>query len=51
MVAKFIIKLEEGCELKKSNFIVRNQEELHYAGPIGSDIRRMYSYPATVQVG
>jgi len=50
MVHKFVQRLEEGAGLKKSNVIVKNTEELFYGGEIASDVRRMYSYPATVQV-
>lgn len=51
MVHKFLKRLEESAGLKKSNVIVKNTEELFYGGDVASDVRRMYSYPATVQVG
>jgi hypothetical protein len=51
MVAKFILEIEESCGLKRLNFVFRNTEELFCAGPIAFDVRRMYSYPATVQAG
>lgn len=49
MVLKFVKRLEESAGLKKSNVIVKNTEELFYGGEVASDVRRMYSYPATVQ--
>ena len=50
MVYKFLKRLEEGAEMQKSNVMVKNTEELFYQGTTASDVRRMFSYPATVQV-
>ena len=51
IVYKFLKRLEESAEMQKSNVMVKNTEELFYQGAVASDVRRMYSYPATVQVG
>ena len=48
LVHKFLTRLEEGT--KKSRVIVKNTEELFYAGDTASDVRQLFSYPATVQV-
>ena len=50
LVHKFLKRLEEGAGLKRSNVLVKNTEELFYAGDVGSDVRRLFSYPASVQV-
>lgn len=50
MVYKFLKRLEENAEMQKSNVMIKNTEELFYQGTVASDVRRMYSYPATVQV-
>lgn len=50
LVHKFLKRLEEGAGLKRSNVLVKNTEELFYAGEVGSDVRRLFSYPASVQV-
>ena len=50
LVHKFVKTLEEGAGLKRSNVLVKNTEELFYAGDVGSDVRRLFSYPASVQV-
>jgi len=49
-VNKYILKIEEAASYKKSRIIVKNTEELFYQGATASDVRRLYSYPATVQV-
>jgi hypothetical protein len=51
MVQKFIKRLEESAKLSKSKVLVKNWEQLFYEGDVASDVRRMYSYPATVQAG
>ena len=50
LVHKMVRRLEEAAGMKKSKVLVNNTEELFYAGDVGSDVRRLYSYPATVQV-
>ena len=50
MVYKFLKRLEENADMQKSNVLIKNTEELFYQGTVASDVRRMYSYPATVQV-
>jgi hypothetical protein len=51
MVYKFVLRMEECGKLKRTKVIKKNEEELFYGGDIASDVRRMFSYPATVQVG
>jgi hypothetical protein len=51
LVLKFVLRLEEAAGFTKSRVLVKNTEELFYAGDIGSDKRQLYSYPATVQAG
>lgn len=50
LVHKFIKRLEEKAGMKKSRVLVKNTEELFYGGDVGSDVRQLFSYPATVQV-
>jgi hypothetical protein len=40
--------MEKETRVKKSKVIIKNTEELFYGE--GSDLRRLYSYPAIVQV-
>jgi hypothetical protein len=49
LVYKFVMVLEETAGYTKTRVIVKNTEELFYAGEVGSDRRQLYSYPATVQ--
>ena len=49
LVLTYIKTIEESKGMKKTRVLVKNTEELFYAGDAGSDIRRLYSYPATVQ--
>ena len=48
LVHKYLIKMETESRVQKSKVIIKNTEELFYGE--GSDVRRLYSYPATVQV-
>ena len=50
LVHKFIKRLEERAGMKKTKVLVKNTEELFYGGEKGSDVRQLFSYPATVQV-
>ena len=47
MTHKFLCALEAG---KTSGVLVKNTEELFYKGAASTDVRRLFSYPATVQV-
>jgi hypothetical protein len=49
MVHKFIKVLEERAGYKRTRVLVKNTEELFYGGANPADMRRMFSYPATVQ--
>jgi len=48
LVHKYLVKMETATNLKKSGVFIKNTEELFYGGR--NDLRRLYSYPATVQV-
>jgi hypothetical protein len=48
LVHKYLTKMEKETRVKKSKVVIKNTEELFYGE--GSDLRRLYSYPATVQV-
>ena len=48
MAHKFLRKLEG--EDEKSRVLVKNTEELFYGGDTATDVRQLFSYPATVQV-
>ena len=50
LVHKLLKKLEEAAGYQKTKVLVKNTEELFYRGTIGSDVRQLFSYPATVQV-
>ena len=47
LVHKYLVKMEEATHVKKSGVFIKNTEELFY-GTV-NDLRRLYSYPATVQ--
>ena len=49
LVLTYIKTIEEAVGMKKTKVLVKNTEELFYAGDVGTDVRRLYSYPATVQ--
>jgi hypothetical protein len=51
LVLKFLKTIEEAANMKSTRVLVKNTEELFYAGNVGSDVRRLFSYPATVQAG
>ena len=48
LVHKYLVKMEEAKNIKKSGVFIKNTEELFYGST--NDLRRLYSYPATVQV-